>query len=73
MVVTTTAVSAGSGGAALGGAVLVLLILVLIAKEVAAHSGSDQLRPLERALNIALAPLAMAVAFVLAQHVSSLG
>lgn len=72
MVVTTTTVATLGSGAVLGGAALILLIVALITKEISAHSGNERLLPLQRALNVALAPLAIVVAVVLAQHVSSL-
>jgi hypothetical protein len=69
---TTTAVTVAIGAAGAGGVVLLFLIGALIAKEVLAHSGNVRLVPLHRALTIALVPLALAVAFVLAQQVASI-
>jgi hypothetical protein len=63
---------AAIGWTVLGGIALFTLIAALVTKEVAAHSGNERLLPLHRSMSIAIVPLAMAVAVVLAQQYTAL-
>jgi hypothetical protein len=77
MITTATAAAtstmvAAIGWTVLGGITLFVLVAALVTKEVTRFSGNDRLLPLQRALTIAIVPLAMATMVVLVQQYTSL-
>jgi hypothetical protein len=77
MITTATATAtstmvAAIGWTILGGITLFVLVAALVAKEVTRFSGNDRLFRLQRALSIAIVPLAMATVVVLVQQYTSL-
>lgn len=69
---TTSTMVAAIGWTILGGITLFVLVTALISKEITRFSGNERLQPLQRALGIAIVPLAMATAVVLIQQYTSL-